>query len=140
MTLYRTSCWRPFTYLLLGKLATADSKPQTVDSEKISEFLQDMQELGIGDPTPSLIPSSTRLQNGIKTSDGSDSRTPPSTSTITEDVDGRSGTEGGVAKEGPEMSDVEKRLASEWVPLGLSFGIPLFDERANKIVCEKVRK
>lgn len=96
-----------------------------------------MQELGIGDPTPSLIPPSTHLQNGIETSDESNFRTPTRT---TEDVAGRSGTEGGVAKEGPKMSDVEKRLVSEWVPLGLSFGIPLFDEGANKIVCEKVRR
>ena len=30
------------------------------------------------------------------------------------------------------------KLALEWVPLELSFGIPLFSESANKAVCDRV--
>lgn len=58
-------------------------------------------------------------------------------SRVSGDVTARSDA-GGVAEEGCGLSAVEKRLVSEWVPLGLSFGIPLFDEGANKVVCEKV--
>ena len=92
------------------------------EKQKITEFLQDMQELGIGDPTtpvPQPPPDDP-------------STSAAATSAAETSMAGRQGVEG------CGLSAVEKRLVSEWVPLGLNFGIPLFDEEANRIVCEKV--
>lgn len=36
------------------------------------------------------------------------------------------------------LSPVQAKLRSEWVPLELSFGIPLFNESANAAVCDRV--
>ncbi len=49
---------------------------------------------------------------------------------------GKNGTE----TAGDGMSAQERKLMSEWVPLSLNFGIPLFNEEANKVVCDKVRR
>lgn len=124
-------------YLYPGKPVT--KHPTALDSDKqtkISEFLQDMQELGMGEPAhlpqppitngPSMPPDSSRSGTS-----------PEDKARVGDSVAGRSEA-GGEAEEGCGLSAVEKRLVSEWVPLGLNFGIPLFDEGANKIVCEKV--
>ncbi len=115
------------------------AKSSGLDSDKqikISEFLQDMQELGIGHPAPSPLhpaPSITLDENLPGTS--SDSK---SGSIATSSSAPGEGVAGCVVLEEKSLSDVEKRLVSEWVPLGLNFGIPLFDEGANKVVCDKV--
>ena len=36
------------------------------------------------------------------------------------------------------LTPVQAKLKSEWVPLELSFGIPLFNESANAAVCDRV--
>ena len=36
------------------------------------------------------------------------------------------------------LSPVLAKLASEWVPLELNFGIPLFNESTNSAVCSRV--
>ena len=36
------------------------------------------------------------------------------------------------------LTPVQIKLASEWVPLELSFGIPLFNETSNAAVCDRV--
>ena len=104
----------------------AKSKSSVIDQEeqsRISEFLQDMQELGIGEPSSKpLTKQPLAEQNGLQT-------TP-------KDVN----TKGDEVGSGENMSPLEKRLMSEWVPLGLNFGIPLFDEEANKVVCKKVKR
>lgn len=89
-----------------------------------------MQELGIGDPTPPIIPPpSSTDENGI----GSSAKTHSDSQDEDKDRDG-----GKVTDDTSNMSPLEKRLVSEWVPLELSFGIPLFNEQANKVVCDKV--
>lgn len=105
-----------------GKLASKSNN----EKQKITEFLQDMQELGIGDPTPTpqspppADPSTSAAATAAATSSAAETS-----------MAGRQG-------EGCGLSAVERRLVSEWVPLGLNFGIPLFDEEANRIVCEKI--
>ncbi len=37
------------------------------------------------------------------------------------------------------MSPSVAKLVSEWAPMELCFGIPLFDERTNQEVCDRVR-
>ena len=74
---------------------------------EISEFLDDLRELGIGDPKS-------------PTADGPGSRP---------------------ATDSPDMAaltDAQQRLVAEWVPLELSFGVPLFNMTANRAVCDKV--
>ena len=83
---------------------------------EISEFLDDLRELGIGDPTS-------------PTADGSGSKPPKShlDTAIPEVSDSHS-----------TLSPVQQQLAWEWVPLELSFGVPLFHQGANRAVCDKV--
>ena len=98
------------------------------EKEKISEFLQEMQELGIGDPAPFPLPTADRNEekfDPIATEVGSDSQTG---ATSQDQVGDRL----------LGLSPLEKRLMSEWVPLGLNFGIPLFSQEANAAVCDKV--
>ena len=171
----------PFTacMIFVGKPIISTNKSLAKDADKqskISEFLQDMRELGIGDPTPAPGPApmpeaTPSPQNSIGAtpstkpdsvpSSKSDSvlsikpNSIPSTksdsipstkmdsipSTKMDSIPGTSEAATGEGQqEGCGLSAVEKRLVSEWVPLGLNFGIPLFDEQANKTVCEKVRR
>ena len=46
--------------------------------------------------------------------------------------------EAAVSPQTGPMSPVVARMVQEWVPLELSFGIPLFNEKANEAVCERV--
>ena len=99
------------------------------DTEKISEFLQEMQELGIGEPSPLLV---TNNQDEVKVEPGaevvdSDNLTDGKASPLDKAIDATS-----------NLCPLEKELMSEWVPLGLSFGIPLFSQEANAAVCDKV--
>ena len=74
---------------------------------EISEFLDDLRELGIGEAHPAR------------------ERTPVDSKPLDPSA------------EVPVPSAVQ-RMAAEWVPLNLSYGIPLFNERANQAVCDKV--
>lgn len=97
--------------------------------QKISEFLQEMQALGIGDSMPPpLQPVTAALPNG-----GVDA----AASTSSPQTDER---EAGVVTEDPfpTLTPKEKALMAEWVPLGLNFGIPLFSLDANSSLCDKV--
>jgi hypothetical protein len=49
----------------------------------------------------------------------------------------KNGACGGVYCEN-SMSPLQKKLLEEWLPLELSFGIPLFSDDANHTVCDKV--
>lgn len=48
------------------------------------------------------------------------------------------GTEVGGAIKPPEVSVEREAMNIDWVPLEMSFGIPLFNEAANNSVCNKV--
>lgn len=82
---------------------------------EISEFLDDLRELGIGDPKS-------------PTADGPSSKQPQS----------HSNTVPAEAEPHSTLSPVQQKLAQEWVPLELSFGVPLFNQLANRAVCDKV--
>ena len=75
--------------------------------EEISEFLEDLKELGIGEQ--SISSNKPHPSSPISTV-GDSEELPPSV----------------------------RKLASDWVPLELCFGIPLFSEEANRTVSEKV--
>ena len=83
---------------------------------EISSFLDDLRELGIGQSQTGEA-TETTVQNGM----GAEERSP----SVSEE-------------ESDAMSRVERKLASEWVPLELSFGIPLFSDKDNTAVCDKV--
>ena len=83
---------------------------------EISEFLNDLRELGIGDPKS---PTDTSLQS-----------IPPQSSSPVPSYD--------QSDSHSTLSPVQQRLSWEWVPLELSFGIPLFSQEANRAVCDKV--
>ena len=96
-----------------GKRAASQATPQEAKQKtEISEFLDDLRELGIGDPKSPTVkdPDSMPREQPSKESHSDSS-----------------------------MSPVQKRLAQEWVPLAMSFGVPLFNEQANRAVCDKVR-
>ncbi len=82
------------------------------NNAEISNFLDDLRELGIGSKTEEKI-IKNEDQNKTETQSKSDSNT-------------------------ETMSATERKLASEWVPLELSFGIPLFSDKDNRLVCDKV--
>lgn len=113
---------------------TAEEKAKQTE---ISDFLDDLRELGIGQPkSPKGESESTLIaeaksqteivsQNGTTTSQHSHSNaevTGPETS----------------HQSHSDATPAQKKLASEWVPLELSFGIPLFSDSDNKAVCDKV--
>jgi len=106
------------------------------NQSKISEFLQEIQELGIGDSSPAPLQPSTTAS----TSSELHKEASGETNTIVEETvskgqtDEREAGEDRIAK----LSPTEKTLMAEWVPLGLNFGIPLFSQEANNSVCEKV--
>ena len=98
-----------------------------------------MQELGIGEPSQPLAPTATVTPTTSSAAEKRGTETPQQDRTDSvpkPDKDEGAKEDGDV--EGRGLSATEKRLVSEWVPLGLNFGIPLFNEAANKTVCEKV--
>ena len=104
---------RPESKASCGVKKTEEDKAKNAE---ISSFLEDLRELGIGQSqTPPNDPPET--QNGTAT-----------------DEESHSNLENGIET----LSPVEKKIASEWVPLELSFGIPLFSDDDNKAVCDKV--
>lgn len=128
--------------------ATSSGRKQQPSAEEkakqseISDFLEDLKELGIDEPkTPTTTEqgSSTQeeagrgqqLQNGTGTAPLSHS-------------DASNGKENGTRDSGgglyceESMSPLQRKLMEEWLPLELSFGIPLFSDEANHTVCDKV--
>lgn len=105
--------------------------------KEISEFLEDLKELGIGDskvlaaPKPQEEPK----QTSSEATETSTQETQPKGA----EAAASSQVETQAESETPDpLTDVQKKLQSEWVPLELKFGIPLFSEKANEQVCEKV--
>ena len=119
------------------------AEDQAKQSE-ISDFLEDLKELGIDEPkvapTVTTPPPSTQEQtpsegqNGTETASGSHS----DDSTGKEKDGGTSETGGCVVYSEESMTPSQKKLFEEWLPLELSFGIPLFSDDANRTVCDKV--
>ena len=109
---------------------------EKASQSKISEFLQEMQQLGIGDSaaTAPLQPTATPTTSSgpHKEASGETSKTEETVSR--DQADERLAGEDRMSK----LSPKEKSLMAEWVPLGLNFGIPLFSQEANNSVCEKV--
>ena len=121
------------------KQPTAEEKAK---QSEISDFLEDLKELGIDEPKvakTSSNPSSTAQgethsegQNGTETASRSHSDN-------TTGEDSGSGEAGDcVVNSEDSMTPSQKKLFEEWVPLELSFGIPLFSDDANRTVCDKV--
>ena len=112
------------------KQPTAEEKAK---QSEISDFLEDLKELGIGDPKSNNTPGVTdqeaessagnQHQNGIKTA---------------RKENGTSEAGGDSFYSEESMTPFQKKLLEEWLPLELSFGIPLFSDDANRIVCGKV--
>ncbi len=94
--------------------ASKNAVQDKAKNAEISSFLDDLRELGIGSKTEEKVVEN-KNQNETETQPKSDS------DTVTE-----------------TMSPTERKLASEWVPLELNFGIPLFSDKDNKLVCDKV--
>ena len=78
--------------------------------EEISEFLEDLKELGIGEQIETPV-----------------SRNEPVSET----------SNTGLEEEESSSAAVQK-LSSQWVPLELCFGLPLFNDEANRIISQKV--
>ena len=81
------------------------------EEEEITEFLEDLKELGIGEQSQQETPAPKVAELVSET--GSD-------------------------EEEAESPAIQK-LTSQWVPLELCFGIPLFNDEANRRISEKVR-
>ena len=99
----------------------------------ISEFLEDLKELGIGDLKAQLSapkPTEETKQNDTGTTKTDTQDTQPKAAPPTQIEPDNGASE--------SLTDAQKKLQSEWVPLELSFGVPLFSEKANMQICEKV--
>lgn len=90
--------------------------PSDEQQKTISDFLDDLRELGIGDP-----------------------KSPPADGPSSKQPQSHSNTVPAEAEPHSTLSPVQQKLAQEWVPLELSFGVPLFNQLANRAVCDKVR-
>ena len=97
----------------VGKKTSPKTQKPTAEERakqhEISEFLDDLRELGIGEARPTR----ERTQTPVDSKPLDPSAEVP-------------------------VSSAVQRMAAEWVPLNLSYGIPLFNERANQAVCDKV--
>ena len=124
--------------------ASSSSRKQQPSAEEkakqseISNFLEDLKELGIDEPkTPTATKEVSSTQEGAAAS--SDEQKLPQNGTGTAPVshsnDGKE-SDGVYCEE--SMSPLQKKLLEEWLPLELSFGIPLFSDDANHTVCDKV--
>lgn len=110
-------------YIRMLKSGAPPTKPRplcnaprnTVQDEakkaEISSFLDDLRDLGIGSKTEEKEKNNAENETEIQ----------PKFDSNTE-----------------SMSPTERKLALEWVPLELSFGIPLFSDKDNRLVCDKV--
>ena len=135
-----------------SQAGTAGKKQPTTEEKakqvEISDFLEDLKELGIGEPKSppatteqiSTQEETGHQQNGTGTAEsgheqngtGTASSKSPSDNTVGD----ASEADGGLYCE-ESMTPFQKKLLEEWVPLELSFGIPLFSDEANRTVCDK---
>ena len=97
---------------------------ETESHPEIAEFLDDLKDLGIGDFEGSVSDN----KEGHRSVTVPTQEAPPPV---------------GMAQRGEdsgerELTAAELSLVEEWVPLEMYFGIPLFNEEANKAVCKKV--
>lgn len=91
--------------------------PLKLSDEEISEFLDDLRELGIGEQSQPDTPNTSLNQTGSQ----------PSSTPSSDPNDKES-----------DVPESVRKLSSEWVPLELCFGVPLFSDETNKSVCQKV--
>lgn len=125
-----------------GQSSTTVGRNQPTAEEKakqseISDFLEDLKELGIGDPktnTPGVTDELSSTQE-IASNSGNHQQN----GTETARKESSTSEAGGDSLYSEEsMTPFQKKLLEEWLPLELSFGIPLFSDDANRIVCGKV--
>ena len=120
-------------------------QPSAEDKAKqseISNFLEDLKELGIDEPkTPTATEQGSSSQEGTASSSGQQLQTGTGTAPVSHSNNTSNGQENG-ASDGlyceESMSPLQRKLLEEWLPLELSFGIPLFSDEANRTVCDKV--
>lgn len=127
-----------------SKQPTAEEKAK---QSEISDFLEDLKELGLDEPkvTPAATEqtSSAQEEAGLQKQNGTGT-VAVSGSHSNDTVVGEGGTTGAegsdhsLYSEG-SMTPSQKKMFEEWVPLELSFGIPLFSDSANRPVCDKVQ-
>ena len=90
-------------------LASFTDPSQKARQKEISEFLEDLRELGIGEQPAALSAAGSHTPNAKDNEEQEE-----------------------------ETSPAMCKLLHDWVPLELSFGIPLFDDEANRSVSDKV--
>ena len=61
-----------------------------------------------------------------------------STEVVSKSVNKPDKDENGEKMSTEPLTPFQTKLASEWVPLELNFGIPLFNETSNAAVCDRV--
>ena len=110
------------------KTSSVPSRPPLAEEAgnhpEIAEFLDDLRDLGIGDLEG---PVSENKEGHQSVAVPTQEAPPPVV-----------GAQRGEDSSEQELTAAELSLAEEWVPLEMYFGIPLFNEEANKAVCEKV--
>ena len=127
-----------------GQSTSSSSRKQQPSAEEkakqseISNFLEDLKELGIDEPkTPTATKQDSTTQEGTAaSSDGQQQQNGTGTTPVSHS-NGEKESDGIYCEE--SMSPLQKKLLEEWLPLELSFGIPLFSDDANHTVCDKVR-
>ena len=133
------------------KQPTAEEKAK---QSEISDFLEDLKELGIGEPklNAATTTTTTTTEQSLSMSQDTSNKGQELQQNRTgvdvkshSDVTDREGHGSGEAGGGDDglyclesLTPSQRQLLEEWVPLELSFGIPLFSDDANKTVCEKV--
>ena len=133
-----------------GQGSTSTNRKQQPSAEEkakqseISNFLEDLKELGIDEPkTPTATElAATATQEGTASnSSGHQLQNGTGTVPVSHSDDTSNGkdtgTSDGLYRE-ETMSPLQRKLLGEWLPLELSFGIPLFSDEANRTVCDKV--
>ena len=117
----------------MGRQQQPSAEEKAKQSE-ISNFLEDLKELGLDEPKAHVVTEQgSPVQEGVATSDGQNET---GTILVSHSGDGRESGDGVYCEE--SMSPVQRKLLEEWLPLELSFGIPLFSDEANRTVCDKV--
>ena len=126
-----------------GSRKQQPSAEEKAKQSEISNFLEDLKELGLDEPKTPVITEQDSTTEGGTASSEQQLQNGTGTALVSQSDDA-SGMENGTdsdrgglySKE--SMSPLQMKLLEEWLPLELSFGIPLFSDEANRTVCDKV--
>ena len=104
----------------ISQSASPKEKTKPGENEEISEFLDDLKELGLGD----LESPKSNLDKNLESKQVSKPKNEDSSAVPCDTLE--------------QLTEAESKLMKQWVPFEMFYGIPLFSKEVNHSVCDKV--